>query len=66
MHSYLDLELGRAGALEMGGEVEGNRLESRLAGARRASGALSEELLGRRPRTRMAARAVAAVGALFR
>ena len=64
MNTHLELGLARMGALEMRGEIERNRLESRLAEAHRAKDALHEDL---GPLRRgMAARALAVVTALFR
>jgi hypothetical protein len=61
---HQDFGLGRERMVEMRREVEHNRLESRLVGARRAKGALSEELSPRR--RGMVARGAAVVMALFR
>ena len=44
MHTHLEFELGRMGAEEMRTEIGRNRLESRLAKARRAENALPEEI----------------------
>jgi hypothetical protein len=58
-----DYQMGKERMVEMRTEVEHNRLESRLAEAPRAKGALSEKLS---PRRGMAARGAAVVLAMFR
>ena len=68
MHTHLELGLARMGAAEMRGEIKRNRLEARLAQARRAKEASSEALSAEIGPLRrgMAARALAVVTALFR